>query len=77
MVARPLERTLRPLLLVASLAASSFLGAALNGCGSDKPTQVASANCTDCPSSVYWDAGVSRCRNADNGQFAKSCCCGR
>ena len=36
-----------------------------------------SSDCGDCPSSVHWDSNVERCRNDANGQFAKSCCCGR
>jgi len=50
--------------------ANSFLG-----CGDDaNPT---SASCSSCGSGdVYWDTNADRCRDNDNGQFVKSCCCG-
>jgi len=39
---------------------------------SKKPTAPSSS----CPTDVYWDSGVSRCRDHSNGQFVKSACCG-
>jgi hypothetical protein len=49
------------------------------GCGGDSATSSggSSATCTSCGSGdVYWDSGAKRCRDNDNGQFVKSCCCG-
>jgi DNA-directed RNA polymerase subunit M/transcription elongation factor TFIIS len=50
------------------------------GCGSGDSTTSSggsSATCTSCGSGdVYWDSNAKRCRDNDNGQFVKSCCCG-
>lgn len=49
------------------------------GCGDDStaPSGGSSATCTSCGSGdVYWDSNAERCRDNDNGQFVKSCCCG-
>lgn len=49
------------------------------GCEEDSTTSSggSSETCTSCGSGdVYWDNNAERCRDNDNGQFVKSCCCG-
>jgi len=42
-----------------------------------KKTTAPTASSGSCGSGdVYWDAGVSRCRDHANGRFVSSSCCG-
>ena len=69
---RAVRRAVLTAVLIAAILA--VVSPLLQGCGEENP---ASASCTDCGSGdVYWDTSVDRCRDRDNGQFVKSCCCG-
>lgn len=46
----------------------------LISCSDDNPTAACDGNCGS--GDVYWDESVDRCRDRDNGQVVKSCCCG-
>lgn len=68
-----MRSAIRSLTLPLFLLALTFtLASTLPGCITDPDDK---ESCSDCPTSVQWDSGVSRCRDTSNGRFTKSCCC--